>query len=37
VNLAMLSAVAEGVPTAGVDAQARPADGCCCVAFVPGG
>ncbi len=37
VNLAMLSAVAEGVPTAGVEAQARPADGCCCVAFVPGG
>jgi hypothetical protein len=34
-NLALLSSVARRVPGAAVDAQARTADGYCCVAFIP--
>ncbi len=34
-NLALLRSVASKVPGAALDAEARPADGLCCVAFVP--
>jgi len=34
-NLALLRSVATAIPTAGVTAEPYPADGLCCVAFVP--
>lgn len=34
-NLALLAAITERLPWAGLLAEARPADGYCCVAFVP--
>ncbi len=34
-NLALLASVAAHVPAAGLVAEPRPADGLCCVAFVP--
>lgn len=34
-NLALLSSIAERLPGAGLVAEPRPADGFCCVAFVP--
>ena len=34
-NLAMLTSVAATIPESGVAAEPRPADGFCCVAFVP--
>ena len=35
INLALLSSVTAQLPGAGLAAEARPADGSCCVAFVP--
>jgi predicted ArsR family transcriptional regulator len=34
-NLALLQSVATAIPTASVNAEPHPADGFCCVAFVP--
>ena len=34
-NLALLGSIAAHVPEAGLEAEPRPADGLCCVAFIP--